>query len=376
MHNQIENENKTEWGNPRINLTDNRYNKNNKNNKPFKASPQNGNCCKHIYNTDAKSDFSVSSVKHERTENPGDSQYAEVSFKCKRKRLYKNLNNLKLEQYEYVIAQVENGLDIGTVCAIGPDAEEKLKLVYKGEDPEFIIVRHATQEDMDRMKKNKEDEKAVIEKTRELVEGFKLDMKVTDAEWQIDRQRLTIYFTAPQRIDFRELVKELARLFKTRIELRQISTREEAKRIGGMGPCGLDLCCSSFVNEFYHITLEHARTQQLSNNVSKLSGYCGRLKCCLLYEHNSYLEEYKNYPPLYSKVEHQEGPARIIKIDIFKKIITLQFCNNNHYRNLSTDEINELHKAGKIKAPEKDEVLQHMSYEDLDELAYLGEDVF
>lgn len=376
QNNQVD-DNTGDWGSPRVKQQDDRFNKNNNNkySRNNKGS-HNGGCCKHILNDDSCNDFSVSSVKYLGTENPGDSQYAEVVFKCKKKRLYKNTNNLSLEPHEYVIAQVENGVDIGTVCSMGKDAEEKYKSSHKDEDPEMIIVRHASNDDLDRLKRNNHDEDTALDKTREMVKSFNLEMKVTAAEWQIDRQRLTIYFTAPQRIDFRELVKELARVFKTRIELRQISTREEAKRIGGMGPCGLDLCCSSFVNEFYHITLDHAKTQQLANNVAKLSGYCGRLKCCLLYEHNTYIEEYKNYPPLNSTVQLSDGTGRLVKIDIFKKQVTLQVNNNGVYRNFSQEEINKYSEDGKVKAPVGEEVLPHLKYDELEELEYFEEDVY
>lgn len=378
MHNSNHgDENTSDWGNPRINQQEEKNNRysNNKQNRPYKQELHYGGCCKHILNEDYDNDFSVSTVKYADSNRPKDTRYAEIAFKCKRKRLYRNVNNLNLELHEYVIAQVENGVDIGTVCTMGKDVEDRYKASHKEDEEELTIVRHASNEDMERLKRNKEDEAAAIEKTKELVRNFNLDMKVTDTEWQIDRQRLTIYFTAPQRIDFRELVKELAKQFKTRIELRQISTREEAKRIGGMGPCGLDLCCSSFVTEFSHITLDHAKTQQLANNVAKLSGYCGRLKCCLLYEQNTYLEEYKNYPPLNSIVTLHDGSGRIIKIDIFKKQVTLQVNNNGIYRNLSHSEISDYMKQGKVKAPEKDEELPLLGY-NLEDLEYLTEDVY
>ena len=166
--------------------------------------------------------------------------------------------------------QVDNGVDIGTVCSVGLNAFEKYKLHNnnnKHDNRLFEVIRHANQQDFEKYQKNSDDEEDVVIKTKGLVKQYNLDMKITDAEWQFDRQRLTISFTAPQRIDFRLLVKDLARTFKTRIELRQISTREEAKRIGGMGSCGRTLCCTSFSCEFSHVTLDHARVQQLSNNV-------------------------------------------------------------------------------------------------------------
>ena len=163
---------------------------------------------------------------------------AEISFKGKRICVYAYDLKFNLELGDEVILALENGLDNGTVKNLGKDALCRLKNFYKNYNPERKIVRKASEEDYDQIGKNALDEQSSGEMTRNLVKSLGLDMKVTDAEWQFDRQRLTIYFTAPQRVDFRELVRELARAFKTRIELRQISAREEARRLGGVGGCG------------------------------------------------------------------------------------------------------------------------------------------
>ncbi len=298
--------------------------------------------------------FFVSDIKHDGDE-PEIPLYAEVGFKGQRKRFYRNDNKLPLSDLEFVVVEVDNGIDIGTVLSTGDNALDKLRTVYKNEVPAATIIRHPNSEDFERFKRNRLDELRVVERTKELVVNFSLNMKVTDAEWQYDKQRLTIYFTAPMRIDFRELVKELARSFKTRIELRQISTREEAKRLGGIGPCGRSICCSSWVREFCHVTLEHAKTQQLSNNVAKLSGYCGRLKCCLLYEMDTYTEEYKKYPPINYRVEMPEGRAKIIKIDIFKHTVYLVMENQNAYKTLTQKEIEAFSASGRIFPPPEGE---------------------
>ena len=242
-------------------------------------------------------------------------------------------------------------MDYGTISATGVCACEKLESCYNKNKPKFSIIRHANKEDMNQINSNTEDENRVVIQTRQFAERYKLEIKITDAEWQLDHQRLTIYFTAPQRVDFRELVKDLARTFRTRIELRQISTREEAKRIGGMGPCGRKLCCSSFAHEFNHVTLDHARTQQLSNNVAKLSGYCGRLKCCLLYEYNNYIESFKKYPPLNCTIKLKEGIARILKVDIFKDIVHLHVDDRGIYKSITYEELFELKQNGNIRVP-------------------------
>ena len=309
-----------------------------------------------LINQKLKDNFSVSEAKYDENCKCGKSSFAEVTFHDLRKKLYKNDRGLFLNMFEYVIVQVESGTDVGTVTACGTEASEKLRLNYHNETPEYSILKHAVIDDLDKVTNNNIDEFSAIEVTRGLVTQYNLDMKITDAEWQLDRQRLTLYFTAPQRIDFRDLVKELARLFKTRIELRQISTREEARRIGGMGPCGLNLCCSSFVSEFCHVTLDHARDQHLSNNIAKLSGYCGRLKCCLLYEHDIYVEVYDKFPPLHSKVKTPEGLAVLNKIDVFKETAQLYYSHTGVYRYMKKEEIMKLWDEGKITPPAEEEI--------------------
>lgn len=305
------------------------------------------------YNIDYFGDFDVGEVKYNGEKKSVVSELVEVIFKVKRKKIYKNPNKLAFYNYEFVIVEVDNGFDIGTVISIGKEAQDKWEKNYKKEEVQFSVVRFATDKDMAIFEKNRKEEPLVVETTRELAKKHNLDIKVTEAEWQLDRQRLTIYFSAPQRVDFRELVKDLAKIYKTRIELRQISTREEARRIGGMGPCGLPLCCSTFSCQNCHVTLEHARTQRLANNVAKLSGYCGRLKCCILYEHDIYLEEYKNYPPMFSVVELKEGIGRIHKIDIFNHRVHLLMENTGYIRIVPKSEIDNLIALGKVKPPDK-----------------------
>ncbi len=317
----------------------------------FTKSPSTKKINKTFVNDNYDMLFSVSKVKHKDCDDTKIYPYAEVIFKCKRRRLFENSRELLLKTPQYVIVEVENGSDIGTISASGNCAMEKFECCYKSNKPKFAILRHANQDDIAQLEKNSEDEKRVVEQTRQYSDKYNLEIKVTDAEWQFDRQRLTIYFTAPQRIDFRELVKDLARSFRTRIELRQISSREEAKRIGGMGPCGRKLCCSSFVTEFNHVTLDHARTQQLSNNVAKLSGYCGRLKCCLLYEYDNYLESFKKYPPLNCTIKVKEGIARILKIDIFKDIVHLHIDDKGVYKSITYEELMELKENGNVRIP-------------------------
>ncbi len=292
--------------------------------------------------------FNVSKAKPEFNEINEVSDLVEIAFKNKRRQLYSNNKKLPFVNYQYVVVEVENGLDLGTVTAFGKCAEAKLKLFYKDKEPQYSILRHAKIEDMHRYKHNLDTHANILERAREWAEKLNLDMKITDAEWQFDQQRLTVYFTSPLRIDFRQLVKELAKAFKTRIELRQISTREDAKRIGGMGSCGRALCCASFAHENSHVTLDHARVQQLSNNVTKLSGYCGRLKCCLLYEYNTYIEILSKYPSMNAEIEFPEGKAKILKADIFKKLVHAYIPASSTYKTISFEDFAELNDNGKV----------------------------
>lgn len=323
------------------------------------------------FNLEYFGQFNVGDVQYNGNTKGIPSELVEICFKLKKKQIYKNPHKLLFSGFEYVIVEVENGFDMGTVLSIGEEANEKWLKNYKSEPIGFSVVRFAAEKDIELFEKNRSEEPLVVQAARELSKKHNLDIKVTEAEWQLDRQRLTIYFSAPQRVDFRELVKDLAKIYKTRIELRQISTREEARRLGGVGPCGLSLCCSTFGCKNCHVTLEHAKTQRLANNVSKLSGYCGRLKCCILYEHDVYVEEYKNYPPMFSIVDLPDGMAKINKIDIFSHRVHLVMEDTGFTRIVSKEFIEKLEKEGKIHPPDKIEDEQiydddhRLSHEDL-----------
>lgn len=283
---------------------------------------------------------------------PEDNILAEIVFKGGRKTLVRNRNRIAAALGDIAVVQAETGVDTGRICAVGRIAQDIVDKRYKGELPDRDIIRVATADDIERLNENRRTEAEIIMQTRRAVKQCELDMKIVDAEWQFDRSRLTIFFTSPQRVDFRELVKELVRIYKTRIELRQIPAREEAKRLGGIGPCGLELCCSSFLTEFGQITLDHAKAQLLPGNISKLSGMCGRLKCCLLYELDNYVSALKNYPPLDSIVETATGRGRMMKIDIFKDVVTLFLEESHNYQTLTLEEINALRRENKVRLPD------------------------
>lgn len=277
----------------------------------------------------------------------------EVEFKGRKRSVYLNEKELPLALGDLVVVEAERGMDAGRITAIGRTARRRVAIAYDNKEPLLRVVRKATQDDTRRCEDNRKAETEALSVCKERVRSFHLDMKVIDCEWQFDHNRLTFYFTAPQQVDFRELIKDLASIFSVRIELRQISPREEARRVGGIGVCGLELCCTTHLSRFEYITIDHAKVQGLANNPNKLSGQCGRLKCCLLYEIDNYVNALKNYPPLESLIHTKDGTGKIFKIDIFRDEVHLYYDKSSSYGTLTLTELNTLRRAGKIAAPRK-----------------------
>ena len=237
----------------------------------------------------------------------------EVVFKGERRAVYRNRNELDINEGDYVIVEADRGQDLGLVSFVGD-----LVKLKRGKGETKGVVRMADESDREKQAKNKEKEKDAFKLCKEKIEKFNLDMKLVDVEMQFDGSKITFYFTAAQRVDFRELVKDLASVYRTRIELRQIGVRDEAKRISGMGICGRKQCCSAFLTEFEQITTQLAKDQQLSLNPTKISGNCGRLFCCLRYEEDSYAESFKNFPPLNCEVEINNKKGVLCFINVFE----------------------------------------------------------
>ncbi len=278
-------------------------------------------------------------------------KFAIVEFKGHRRHTFLNNKNFEIERGTKVLLQLDSGLDLGKVVCTKNSIDSKNGNQNSSEKI-FSIIKIADKADLDKEFLNRYDESDIIYKANELAQDFEINMKIVDAEWQFDRQKLTIFFTAPERVDFRELVKELARSFKTRIELRQINSREETRRLGcGIGCCGQTICCTSFLFDFNQITIEHAKLQQLSNNVTKLSGNCDRLKCCLLFEYEHYEEEMKNYPELHSTIELEDGNAVLNKIDIFQKNVSLYSLTQKKTIILSQEDLQKYIDKGKVIPP-------------------------
>jgi cell fate regulator YaaT (PSP1 superfamily) len=217
---------------------------------------------------------------------------------------------------------------VGRVLSLGGVALAKCG----GKQPTRRVVRRAAPADVERLATLRADEDRVRRETRELVGSHGLKMKITEAEWQWDRNKLIIYFTAERRVDFRQLVRELARTFRTRIELRQIGVRDEAALLGGVGRCGRQLCCATWLREIRPISLQLAKDQSLSLNPQQISGTCGRLMCCLTYEHDMYLQARRRFPREGKTLRTSLGQEKVLSIDIWKETVTLLESENRTRR--------------------------------------------
>lgn len=292
-------------------------------------------------------------------QEPDHDVIVEVEFKGRKRQIYINEKRVPVALGDLVVVEAERGADAGRVCSVGRNARRRIDVAYEGREPMLRLLRKATPDDERRQQDNRKAEQEALSVCRERVRSFHLDMKVIDCEWQFDHNRLTFYFTAPQQVDFRELIKDLASIFSVRIELRQISPREEARRVGGVGVCGMELCCTTHLSKFEYITIEHAKVQGLANNPNKLSGQCGRLKCCLLFEIDNYVTALKNYPPLDSILYTREGTGKMFKIDIFRDEVHIFYEKNSAYGVMSLEDLNALRRAGKVGPPREPRERRH-----------------
>jgi cell fate regulator YaaT (PSP1 superfamily) len=241
-----------------------------------------------------------------------------VEFKGNRRLYFSNPMEFPLHVGDLVIVQVEKGEDLGRLVCLLPHLPESVPT------PPFPVLRRATLKDLAVQKDYRLREVQARKICLEKIAKHGLEMKLVDVEYQFDGRKLTFYFTADGRVDFRQLVKDLATAFRTRIELRQIGTRDETRRFSGAGPCGRLLCCASFISEFCPITTQMAKDQNLPLNPAKISGCCGRLKCCLGYEIDLYREALRILPRWDSRLETTEGSAIVDKVDIFNHTVTLR----------------------------------------------------
>jgi len=280
-----------------------------------------------------------------------DFNIVEVRFKNGRKEFFTNNNHLNLTTGDAVVVDVPNGHHIGHVSLQGELVRLQMKKRSVEENEEIKnIYRIASQRDIDKYREVKKREMPTLYRTRQIIEDLKIGMKLTDVEYQADNTKATFYYSAEERVDFRELIKLLAGEFKIRVEMRQISLRQEAGRLGGIGSCGRELCCSTWLGDFKSVSTQAARYQNLSLNPSKLSGQCGRLKCCLNYELDTYMEALKDIPEVEKPLETAKGRAKLQKTDIFRKIMWFGYDDENTWYPLDVKRVNEileLNKAGK-----------------------------
>lgn len=247
-----------------------------------------------------------------------------VRFKKAGKIYYFDPAELEVKKGDYVIVETARGIEFGE-CVIGIKEIKEEEIV----SPLKSVIRIADEKDIEKHKENKEKEVKALEICFNKVKEHKLDMKLIDVEYTFDNHKVIFYFTADGRVDFRELVKDLATIFKTRIELRQIGVRDEAKMIGGLGPCGRTLCCSSFLGDFASVSIKMAKEQNLSLNPTKISGICGRLMCCLNYEQNTYEDIRKRMPKVGSIVKTEDGKGEVISSSIVKEKVKVKLRKND-----------------------------------------------
>ncbi|GAB1858588.1 hypothetical protein MHTCC0001_34270 [Flavobacteriaceae bacterium MHTCC 0001] len=280
--------------------------------------------------------------------------WVEVRYKNGRKNYYKNTENLSLSIGDIVATQAQSGHDIGMVTLTGElvRVQMKRKNINPEGDDILKIYRKASQKDIDIWQKSRDREEPMKVKARQFAIDLKLQMKISDIEFQGDGSKATFYYTAEDRVDFRELIKVFAREFRTRIEMRQVGFRQEASRLGGIGSCGRELCCSTWLTDFRSVSTSAARYQQLSLNPQKLAGQCGKLKCCLNYELDTYLEALKGFPKTEVKLKTEKGIAICQKTDIFKGHIWYAYEGEwMNWHKITVEQANEIIELNKLNKP-------------------------
>lgn len=298
---------------------------------------------------------------------------AEVRFKNGRKEFFRNINQLELTTGDAVVVDVPNGHHIGYVSLQGELVRLQMqKKKVRNDDSIRTIYRIANERDLEKFTQLQEQELPIMYRTREIIREMRLDMKLTDVEYQADGAKATFFYSADDRVDFRQLIRSLASEFKLRVEMRQISLRQEAGRLGGIGSCGRELCCSTWLTDFKSVSTTAARYQNLSLNPIKLSGQCGRLKCCLNYELDTYMEALEDIPSVNQPLRTEKGEAYLQKTDIFRKMMWFGYRGEDNWHPVGAarvQEILELNANGKVPAtllentllpdPEEEKPLNH-----------------
>jgi cell fate regulator YaaT (PSP1 superfamily) len=272
----------------------------------------------------------------------------EVRFKGGRKEFLKNVNNLSLVIGDAVAIEAAQGWHVGYVSLTGPLVELQMrKKKIDVAEPLRVVLRKASAKDLEKLTEARNRELPTLFCTRQVINEQNQPMKLSDVEFQADNSKAVFYYSSEQRIDFRELVRVLGAEFKVRIEMRQITLRQEAGRIGGIGVCGRELCCSTWLTDFKTVGTTAARYQNLSLNPTKLNGQCGRLKCCLNYELDTYIQELVDIPRVEKSIQTEQGEAYLVKTDIFKKKMWFAFRGDHVWHELPTTRVSQLLEMNK-----------------------------
>ncbi|MGU3372036.1 PSP1 domain-containing protein [Bacillus mycoides] len=257
-----------------------------------------------------------------------------VRFKKAGKVYYFDPNQFDISENEFVIVETVRGIEYGKVVITKKQVDENDVVL-----PLKKVIRIANENDRTIVEENRHAAKEAYQVCQQKVGEHNLDMKLVDVEYTFDRNKIIFYFTADGRIDFRELVKDLAAIFRTRIELRQIGVRDEAKMLGGIGPCGRMLCCSTFLGDFEPVSIKMAKDQNLSLNPAKISGLCGRLMCCLKYENDEYEAAKEQLPDLDQRIQTPHGTGRVIGLNILERLIQVELVDKERVVEYTLDEL-------------------------------------
>ena len=292
----------------------------------------------------------------------------EVRFKNGRKHFYRNTKNLSIAIGDIVAVETSPGHDIGTVSLTGELVRIQMRKKNVAQDSDAVkqIYRKASQKDIDVWKSARDKEIEVQRKSRLIISRLGLEMKLSDVEFQGDGNKATFYYTADGRVDFRQLIKELASTFRIRIEMKQVGLRQEAARLGGVGSCGRELCCSTWLTDFRSVSTSSARYQQLSLNPQKLAGQCGKLKCCLNYELDSYMDALKEFPNTDTWLQTEKGIGVFQKMDIFKGLVWYAYKENPmQWHQLKVEQVTDIINinSSKKKVASLEEYAADLEYE-------------
>lgn len=271
-----------------------------------------------------------------------------VQFKKTGKRYFFNPGSLHIKEGDSVVVETIRGIELGKIVGDMVECPPALETELKP------IIRIANKKDLENYRINHLQEPEVMAKCLRLVKKNKLEMKLLSCEYTLDRQKLIVYFESEDRVDFRQLVKDLAEEFRARIELRQIGSRDGAKTIGGLGPCGLIICCNTFIEEFDNVSIKMAKNQSLSLNPQKISGTCGKLLCCIKYENDTYTELRKGLPDVGDTVILEEGSGKVLSVDVLKRELKVKMFDDEKFITVACDDIKSF-KSRKSKQKDIEE---------------------